>query len=347
MNLSIVRSIRRCLAAAGLTAVWLAPAPSAPAAEAPAATPLQEEFLRWKFGLFLHFNVATFNNQEWANGHEDPATFAPSRLDCGQWADAARAAGMKYAVLTVKHTGGWCLWDSRHTAHDATAFRNFKDGKGDVVREFVDAFRARGLKVGLYYCMPGTYTGKYGNTLPEGKPDLHGLPPEAEGDFTGFIRKQFTELLTDYGPIDLLWIDQWGNKYTGKDWLAIKDHAKARQPDCIVLANNAHDFRQTDILGFELPIFRGKTLAEVLPATNTAPTEVCDKLGPGWFWSDRRDESKLMPAEEAVARLRLSNERRANYLLNVPPDNTGRLPEASVLRLQEIGRLLGVAGAKP
>lgn len=345
--MSIVRCIRRVLAAAVLPWIWIAPAPSAPAAEAPTASPLHEEFLRWRFGLFLHFNVATFNNQEWANGHEDPSTFAPSRLDCGQWADAAQAAGMKYAVLTVKHTGGWCLWDSRHTAHDATAFRNFKNGKGDVVREFVDAFRARGLKVGLYYCMPGTYTGKYGNTLPEGKPDLHGLPPEAAGDFTGFIKKQFAELLANYGPIDLLWVDQWGNKYTGKDWPAIRDHAKTLQPGCIVLANNAHDFRQTDIFGFELPIFRDKVLAEVLPATNTAPTEVCDKLGPGWFWNTNRDESRLMPAEEVVARLKLCNERRANYLLNVAPDSTGRLPEVSVRRLQEIGRLLGGAGVAP
>ena len=54
----------------------------------------QKEFLSWKFGMFLHFNVATFNERQWANGHEDPATFAPAQLDCGQWADAAIAAGM-------------------------------------------------------------------------------------------------------------------------------------------------------------------------------------------------------------------------------------------------------------
>jgi alpha-L-fucosidase len=59
----------------------------------------QEEFLRWKFGMFLHFNIATFNNAEWSGGYEDPGTFAPDKLDCGQWADAAKAAGMNYAVL--------------------------------------------------------------------------------------------------------------------------------------------------------------------------------------------------------------------------------------------------------
>src|SRR6056297_334155 len=99
---------------------------------------LQEEFLSWRFGLFVHFNVATFNERQWATGREDPATFAPDQLDCDQWLDAAVVAGMKYAVLTVKHTGGWCLWDSKHTGHDISAFSNHRNGKGDIVREFVE-----------------------------------------------------------------------------------------------------------------------------------------------------------------------------------------------------------------
>lgn len=70
---------------------------------------LQEDFLTWEFGLFIHFNMATFNERQWATGTEDPASFAPTALDCNQWIDAAVDAGMKYAVLTVKHTGGWCL----------------------------------------------------------------------------------------------------------------------------------------------------------------------------------------------------------------------------------------------
>ena len=90
---------------------------------------------------------------------------------------------MKYAVLTVKHTEGYPLWDSAHTTHDITAFKNFKDGKGDIVREFVDAFRKRGIKVGFYYCAPGDFDNRFGNTLPEGKPSLHGMPPEAAGRF--------------------------------------------------------------------------------------------------------------------------------------------------------------------
>ena len=115
---------------------------------------LQKEFLSWKFGMFIHYNMATYSKVGWSDGKEDPLIFKADKLDCGQWADAAKAAKMKYGVLTVKHTGGWCLWDSAYTDHDIAQFKNYKDGKGDIVKEFTDAFRSRDLKVGLYYCFP-------------------------------------------------------------------------------------------------------------------------------------------------------------------------------------------------
>ena len=232
---------------------------AAPGTADQATANLAGEFLTWKFGMFIHFNIATFNNREWANGYEDPLTFTPDQLDCGQWADAAKAAGMKYAVLTVKHTGGYCLWDSAHTTHDITAFKNFKRGKGDIVREFVDAFRARGIKIGFYYCAPGDYDNRLGNTLPEGKPSLHGMPPEAAGDFQGFVKKQFTELLSNYGPVDLIWCDQYKVKFTLDQWYDIKAHIKTLQPNCLVIANNSHDYKETDIHSYEYPIYKDET----------------------------------------------------------------------------------------
>ena len=83
--------------------------------------------------------------------------------------------------------------------------------------------RSRGLKTGLYYCFPGDYSdAQHHNAPPAGKPNLHGLPPEAAGDYVGFVKKQLTELLTNYGPIDLLWIDQYANKYTAARWPEIR-----------------------------------------------------------------------------------------------------------------------------
>ena len=308
----------------------------------------RDDFLKWKFGMFIHFNVATFHEREWAEGHEDPATFTPDRLDCNQWADAASAAGMQYAVLTVKHTGGWCLWNSRHTTHDMTALTNYKQGKGDIVREFVDAFRARGLKVGFYYCFPGDYAGKLGNRLPADKPDLHGLPPEAQGDYAGFIKKQLTELLTDYGAIDLIWIDQFSNQYTRRHWASIKNHIKSHQPNCIVIANNSHDFRVTDIHSYEYPWLKNRGPAKALPPEeNKDPAEVCDTIGPSWFWNTKENETNLQTAEEIVAMLTLCNSRRANYLLNVAPDKSGLIPAYSRARLRKAGELLRVKKPLP
>lgn len=305
---------------------------------------LQEEFLQWKFGMFLHFNIATFNEREWGNGYEDPATFAPEKLDCNQWAEVANAAGMKYAVLTAKHTGGWCLWDSQCTkTHDMTMFKNYKHGKGDIVREFVDAFRRRGLKVGLYYCFPGDYAGNHGAPQPpEGKQDLVGLPSEAEGDYVGFIKKQLTELLTQYGKIDLLWIDQYGNHYTQDSWQAIMQHVKSLQADCIIVANNSRDYKDTDILSYEYPYYMGVNKPEMAlpPEDNKDPAEVCDKLGPEWFWKSYEDETNVKPAIEVVTTLKKCNSRRANYLLNVAPDSSGLIPAVSLMRLREVGDLL-------
>ena len=318
---------------------------TSPAVGDQVAARLGQEFLNWKFGIFLHFNIATFNGQEWAGGYEDPATFAPEKLDCGQWADAAKAAGMKYAVLTVKHTGGWCLWPSACTTHSVAAFKNFKQGKGDIVREFVDAFRARGLKVGVYYCAPGHFDGRFGNTLPPGKPSLHGMPPEAAGDYAGFMKKQFTELLTRYGPIDLIWCDQYKVILSLDQWYDLKAHIKKLQPNCLVIANNSHDFKETDIHSYEYPVYRNESGYPA--AGNTIPSEVCDTIttSGSWFWQPD-SEQKMRSAQEIVTAVRKCNERRANYLLDFGPDRSGRLPDAFVKRLKEIGVLLNVTDSK-
>jgi alpha-L-fucosidase len=297
----------------------------------------QQEFLTWKFGMFIHFNMATFNNEEWANGYEDTGLFKPSQLDCGQWADAARDAGMKYGILTVKHTGGWCLWDSYYTTHDITSFINFRNGKGDIVKEFADAFRARGLKVGLYYCLPGNYSNQLGNKLECGKTDLHGLFPEAVGDYEWYIEKQVEELLTRYGKIDLFWFDQYSNPYTGKYWKQLKNMVHRLQPDCVVIANNSASFEETDIVGYEYPYLKSARPGHEIPQTgNKDAAEVCDCIdGKGWFWHPGIE--KIRSVEYIVNMVKLCNSRNANYLLDVPPDTRGILPLTYVNRLKAVG----------
>lgn len=298
---------------------------------------LKREFLEWKFGMFVHFGMATFTDREWANGYENPAAFAPDTLDINQWVDAAEAAGMQYAVLTVKHTGGWALWDSRHTDHDASAFVNFRNGKGDVVREFVETFRRRGIKVGLYYCLPGRYDDRFGNTLPHGQPSLRGLPSEARGEYEGFVMAQLTELLTDYGPIDLMWMDQARSHYLSRGaWIRIRTHIKGLQPGAYVIGNNL-PFPESDIESYEYPLDPERGFP---PADNVNPAEVSDRLGPTWFWNSSGFDTNLKPATEIVDMLTRANARNANYLLNVAPDTTGRIPGPALDVLWEVGEVL-------
>ncbi|HEY4988909.1 MAG TPA: alpha-L-fucosidase [Opitutaceae bacterium] len=303
----------------------------------------QRGFMAWHFGMFVHFNLGTYVDNDWAGGYEDPALFNPTKLDCGQWADAAKQAGMTYVVLTVKHTEGMALFDSAGTSHDITEFKNFRGGKGDIVREFVDACRSRGLKVGLYYCFPGDYSdAAHRNAPPPDKPNLHGLPPEAIGDYVGFMKRQLAEMLTNYGPIDLLWIDQYKNKYTADRWPEMQAYLKSLQPRCIVLANNARDLRESDALSYEYP-----WKSEMPPNGNVLPSEVCDTLQTGarWFWREATQPSDLQSAADVVAKIRMCNERNANYLLDVPPDRDGLISGPHLRRLQEIGALLRSGGS--
>ena len=325
-----------------LAAAYATPMVATEVAPAPVLTPEQRDFMTWRFGMFLHFNLGTAVDLDWAGGYEDPLRFHPDKLDCGQWADEAKAAGMTYMVLTVKHTEGMALYDSTVTTHDITMCTNFRGGKADIVREFVDACRSRGLKVGLYYCFPGDFSDEaHHNAPPPGKPNLHGLPPEAIGDYVGFIKKQLAEMLTRYGPIDLLWIDQFENKYTDPHWPEIMAFVRSLQPHCIVLGNNAHNLQVSDVLGYEF-----SWLQKLPPDGNQLPAEVCDPIQTGarWFWRKVEQPSDLQTADEVVARLRLCLSRNANYLLDVPPDPEGLISGPQLQRLREIGALIRATG---
>jgi alpha-L-fucosidase len=296
---------------------------------------LQREFLSWKFGMFIHYNMGTYAGVEWSDGKEGPLIFNPTNLDCEQWADAAAAAKMKYAILTVKHTGGWCLWNSAYTDHDMGMFKNYKGGKGDIVKEFTEAFRSRGLKVGLYYCFP-LHDRKWANysTLPVDNYD------KGTADALSFIKDQFKELLTNYGKIDILWVDQFASLNGGLkkgDWLLVKDYIHSLQPGCIVVGNNAKDIDKTDIAGYEYPW--SKTLP---PEGNTMPSEVCDKLQQGWFSSVPlgEDSDPIIDADYIVNKMLIPmNARNSTYLLNCAPNSKGVLPESVVRVLKEVGEI--------
>ena len=148
---------------------------------------LQREFVELRFGMFIHFGILTYTGT-WGQGSLDIARFDPARLDPGQWADAAQAAKMKYGVLTTRHHDGFALWPSRAGDYNVGHIP-WRNGKGDVVAEYVAAFRSRGLLPGLYYSIWDITRGVAGGQI--------------TSDKLAYIETQLTELLTNYGPIPI------------------------------------------------------------------------------------------------------------------------------------------------
>src|SRR4051812_34735074 len=114
---------------------------------------LQQSFVDLRFGMFIHFNMGTYVNQDWPDPDASPALFNPAKLDCDQWAKAAKSANMSYGCITTKHHSGFCIWDTKTTNYSVM----HSPYKKDVVKQFVDAFRANGLKVMLYYSILDTH----------------------------------------------------------------------------------------------------------------------------------------------------------------------------------------------
>lgn len=111
--------------------------------------------------MFHHFGVNTFTDSEWGTGQESPSIFNPTGLDTNQWADAVAQAGVSLMILTAKHHDGFCLWPSKYTAHSVVG-SPWKNGHGDVVQEFVNAAKARGIDVGLYLSPWDRHDPRYG-----------------------------------------------------------------------------------------------------------------------------------------------------------------------------------------
>lgn len=195
--------------------------------------------LKNEFIAFVHFGPNTFTRMEWGNGMEDPKIFDLKDLDTDQWCEAMKAAGMKMVILTAKHHDGFVLWQSRYTTHGVMS-TNFKDGKGDIMRELSVSCKKYGLKLGIYLSPADLFQiespdGLYGNlseytkrTIPRevpGRPFENKTKFEFEvDDYNEYFLNQLFELLTEYGPIYEVWFDgahpktKGGQKYNYQAW---------------------------------------------------------------------------------------------------------------------------------
>lgn len=279
-----------------------------------------------RFGMFHHFNLGTFTDEEWTAGGQDPAVFAPTDVDCGQWADAARAAGMSYGVLTTKHHDGFCLWPSAHS--EQTVARS--GWPHDIVRSFVDAYRSRGLAVGLYFSI-------WDRTLPVQRTSLTVPDPdqEVEPDGVEAVLAQARELLTGYGPLELFVTDgfAWQMGHRAFPYARMQALVRELQPGC-VMVDHAGLVQPWvgDAIYFEEPI--GVTA----PAGNTYAGLQGQTLNPTWFWRTDSPASPLMARDDILGHLAELEPRWTSFLLNTGPNRDGRLDDDVVEQLREVGR---------
>ena len=297
---------------------------------------LQDEFLELKFGMFIHYNMATYHNTQWVAGYPDPSTFDPGGpVDTDAWADAAKAAGMKYAVLTVKHVGGFCLWDSKYTEYDV--MHPDCPYQKDLVAQFVKSFTDRGLKVGLYYCWrfpridKGKRKGKFKVLPPECDPAEHTLEEQIE-----FQKKQIAELVEKFPQVFYIWNDALDPNVMSAD--EAKKFIRSLGPD-IIGSGNWWSWSKKGAPYLDIVVSETRHLGR-RHRNNKTVGETCWCLERKWFFSGGPTKN----AADLVKHLQTANSKNANFLLNVGPDKKGRIHPDSIKVLKEIGQILKEQG---
>ena len=314
-----------------------------PRATRPVPSRAQLEWQRDELALFLHFGVNTFSDREWGDGREDPALFAPGKLDARQWARGAKAGGFRTMILTAKHHDGFCLWPSRTTGHSVAA-SPWRDGRGDLVREFTDACRAEGLKAGLYLSPWDRNNPAYGDS------------PR----YNDLYCDQLTELLTRYGRIHEVWFDGAnGEGPNGKrqvyDWPRFWGLVRKLQPEAVMFSDAGPDIRwignergvagetnwsTMDPAAVPYPGADGAGIIRALQegdptGTVWRPGETDVSIRPGWFYHPA-DDARVKTVAELVQLYFTSVGRNSKLLLNVPPTREGLLHDTDVSRLREL-----------
>lgn len=295
---------------------------------------------RDELAIFVHFGVNTFTDREWGDGTESPAIFNPTALDARQWARSARAAGFKALVLTAKHHDGFCLWPTATTNHSVKS-SPWRGGSGDLVREFVDACRAEGLR-------PGLYLSPWDRNAP-----VYGDSPR----YNDMYADQLTELLTRYGPIHEVWFDGAnGEGPNGKrqeyDWPRVWNQVKRLQPDSVIFSDAGPDVRwignERGVAGetnwstvdpsiVPVPGMSGDEVMRSLQegdrdGTVWRPGETDVSIRPGWFYHPAED-ARVKTTEDLVGIYFTSVGRNSKLLLNVPPTREGLFHNTDVSRL--------------
>ena len=320
-----------------------------PAPVYPIPEPRQLVWQELQYYGFVHFNMNTFSDREWGFGDEHPSQFAPTALDARQWARVAKEAGMKGLIITAKHHDGFVLWPSAYTEHSVKN-SPWRDGKGDLIREFVDACREYGLKVGIYY-----------------SPWDRNHPDYGKPEYITYMRNQLTELLTNYGELFEVWFDGanggsgwYGgtneervvDKLTYYDWPSMHALVRELQPGAMLFSDAGPDVRwvgneqgyaypttwsnlMRDSVYAGMPEYSDKWAAGQANGTHWVPAEADVSIRPGWYYHAYEDH-KLKTLPELLEIYYQSIGQNSSLLINFPVDTRGLIPDSDVQAILEL-----------
>jgi alpha-L-fucosidase len=313
-------------------------------------------FLQDRLGMFIHFGLyALAGRHEWVQNRERIAPedyrkylehFDPDLFDAADWARQCKNAGMRYAVLTTKHHEGFCLWDSEYTDYKIT---NTPFGR-DLVREFVDAFRAEGIKIGFYHSLLDWHHPDF--TI-DGHHPLRDAPNVAElnkgrdlARYREYLHNQVRELLTSSGEICYLFYDFsypehlqpeiWGNK-SDADWggEALMTMTRELQPRIVI----------NDRLGIPGDLVTPEQYQPAEPmrrGRELVPWEACQTINGSWGYY--RDNTLFKPPEMLVRMLVDGVSKGGNLLFNIGPTGRGNIDPVSAETLSGLGSWTSVHG---
>jgi len=300
----------------------------------------KEQRMAWwlndRFGMFIHWGLYSLPaRHEWVKSRERISdsdyqkyfdNFNPDLYNPREWARMAKAAGMKYAVLTTKHHEGFCLFDSKYTDYKSTNTAI----KKDLVKEWVDAFRAEGLKVGFYYSLidwhhPDFTIDKHHPQRPNDPADYEKLNKGRDmAKYRTYLHNQVKELMTNYGKIDILWLDFSYPGEHGKghdDWDSKNLLAMVRKLQPGILVDDRLDLNNYDD-GFDFVTPEQYKVAE-WPVRNGKRVhwETCQTFSGSWGYY--RDETSWKDNKQLLVLLIESVSKGGNLLLNVGPTSRG------------------------
>lgn len=324
----------------------------------------QQKRLAWwtndRFGMFIHWGLyALPARHEWVKKREKLTNeeyqqyfeqFSPDLYNPKEWAKMAKAAGMKYAVITTKHHEGFCLFDSKYTSYKATN----TPARKDLIKEWVNAFRAEGLKVGFYYSLLDWHHPDY--TIDTRHPQQPGGDSDTAyarlnmgrdmSKYRQYMYNQVKELLTNYGKIDIMWLDFSFPGKNGKgrdDWGAVELMKMMHKLQPGILVDNRLDLNDYED-GFDF-VTPEQVMVQEWPTVNGKKVawETCQTFSGSWGYY--RDEDSWKSTEQLLGILIGSVSKGGNLLLNVGPTARGMFDYRAQNALKAIGEWMALNSA--